>query len=132
MKVLFVCEGNMMRSQMGEAFYNHLTGSTDAVSAGAAAAVGRDVPEAIVESMKEKGISMAGMTGKQVTRDMVDDADVVIAFPTPHMPKSIIEDIKTRLWDVSDPFYMPDDGTDHIVRARDRIEQRINTELIGK
>ena len=37
MKILFVCEGNMMRSQMAEAFYNELTGTRDAISAGTAA-----------------------------------------------------------------------------------------------
>ena len=120
-----------MRSQMAEAFYNHLTNSKDATSAGAAAAVDRYVPREISESMQEKGISMDDMVSKQVNRNMVDEADIVITFPTPYMPKSIVEDAKRREWDVSDPFYMPDDGTDYIARARDRIEERIKTELIG-
>ena len=131
MKVVFVCEGNMMRSQMGEAFYNTMTGTSDATSAGAAAAVGREVPSEITAAMQEKNISMEGMVGKQVTKEMIDKADVVIVFPTPHMPRSIIENLKTKQWDVSDPFYMPDDGTNHIARARDRIEERIKTELLG-
>ena len=115
---------------MGEAFYNHLTGTKDATSAGAMASVDRTVPSGIAEAMDEKGISMDGMLGKQLTRDMVDSADVVVTFPTPYMPKDLLDDPKTIKWDVSDPFYMPDDGTDHISRARDRIEERIKTELI--
>ena len=38
MKVLFVCEGNIMRSQMAEAFYRALGGSGEVISAGSAAA----------------------------------------------------------------------------------------------
>lgn len=33
-KILFVCYGNVGRSQMAEAYYNHFTKSTKAISAG--------------------------------------------------------------------------------------------------
>ncbi len=132
MEVLFICEGNIMRSQMGEAFYNHLTKSSDATSSGAAASVGQPVPNVIASAMQDKGITMGEMVSKQLTQEMFDEADVVVAFPTPYMPKSVLENPKTLHWDVSDPYYMPDDGTDYVSRARDRIEERIKTELIGE
>ncbi len=33
-EILFVCQGNVDRSQMAEAYYNHLTGRDGATSAG--------------------------------------------------------------------------------------------------
>lgn len=130
MKVLFVCEANMMRSQMGEAFYNQLTGTGDATSAGVVANVGHPVPSAIVEAMREKGISMGGMVSKQLSRDMVDAADAIVAFPTPYMPRELLDNPKTLRWDVSDPHYIADSDTNYVDRARDRIEERIKSELL--
>ncbi|PID32734.1 hypothetical protein CR956_00880 [Candidatus Saccharibacteria bacterium] len=125
MKVLFICEGNIMRSQMGEVFYNHRTKTKDAFSAGAMTSDGRPVHSGVIEAMKAEGIDMTEMTSTVLTRDMFDSADKVIAFPTPYMPDWVLNDPKTEHWDVSDPYYMPDDGTNYVERARDRIKQRV-------
>ena len=115
----------MMRSPMAEAFYNHLTGTHDASSAGAAADNGVPVSPDIVVAMRDKAIDMTGMTSTRLTQKMFEEADKVIAFPTPYMPHWVLNDPKTEFWDVSDPYYMPDDGTNYIERARDRIEERV-------
>lgn len=131
MKVLFVCEGNIMRSQMGEAFYNHMTGTHDATSAGAGTWEGRDVHAGVAREMKQKGIDMSGMTSTVLTREMFDEADKVIWFPTSYMPDYVRDSPKAELWDVSDPWYMPDDGTNYVERARDRIEVNVKKLIKG-
>ena len=56
MKVLFICEGNMMRSQMAEAFYNSMTKSNDASSAGATAETKDHISKRTIEAMtSDKG-----------------------------------------------------------------------------
>jgi protein-tyrosine-phosphatase len=125
MNILFICEGNIMRSQMAEAFYNALARTNDAKSAGAAAENGDPVHAVVQAAMRNKGIDMAHMTSTRLTQKMFEDADKVIAFPTPFMPRWVLDDPKTEYWDVSDPFYMADDGTNHIAAGRDDIEARV-------
>lgn len=124
MKVLFVCEGNQMRSPMAEAFYNSFTKSSDAQSAGADPyPLGKSINE-VAEIMYEKGVILHH--GSQlVTQKMIDEADVVVAFPTPLMPSFVLESEKTIKWDVKDPYYQPDDGTDYLRQARDSIEIKV-------
>lgn len=120
-----------MRSQMGEAFYNTLTGTHDATSAGAETWEGRDVMSSVADEMAQKGIDMTGMRSTVLTRKMFDAADKVIWFPTPYMPSYVRESTKAKLWDVSDPWYMPDDGTNYVRRARDRIEKYVHELIQG-
>lgn len=131
MKVLFICEGNIMRSQMAEAFYNNLTRTNDATSAGAAAENGDPVHAGVQVVMHEKGYDMSDMRSTRLTQKLFEEADKVIAFPTPYMPRWVLDDAKTEYWDVSDPYYMPDDGTNYIERTRDRIEDRVK-DLISR
>ena len=131
MKVLFICEGNIMRSQMAEAFYNSLTGTRDASSAGAAADNGSPVHSGVQAAMREKGIDMSNMTSTRLTQRMFEDADKVIVFPTPYMPQWVLNDPKTEFWGVSDPYYMPTDGTNYVERTRDQIDERVR-DLIAR
>ncbi len=114
-----------MRSQMAEAFYNHLTGTHSATSAGAAADNGDPVSQRVAAAMDAIGIDMTGMTSTRLTQKLFEEAERVVAFPTPYMPRWVLDDPKTEYWDVSDPYYMPDDETNYIERARDRIEERV-------
>lgn len=80
MKVLFICEGNMMRSQMAEAFYNTLTGTNSAFSAGAMAALKDHIAERAKIVMDEISISTDGMRSDQLTEEMVKQAQSSVAF----------------------------------------------------
>ena len=126
MKVLFVCEGNAMRSPMAAAFYNAMTGTNDAVSAGAAPfPIGGGAFPTVIEAMKEKGISLQDHRSQQVTSKMLADAELIVAFPTPLMPAFVQDSAKTQSWPVIDPHYAPQDGTDYVRLARDEIERMV-------
>lgn len=119
-----------MRSPMAEAFYNTMTNTTDASSAGADPyPLGGSFSE-VEEAMREKGIELAH--GSQlVTLRMVERADIVVAFPTPLMPSFVRESGKLRAWDIADPYYQPHDGTDYLRQARDRIEKKVKELIDG-
>jgi protein-tyrosine-phosphatase len=76
MKILFVCEGNMMRSQMAEAFYNSLTNSNDATSAGAIAETKDHISKRAIEAMADIGIDATSLKPKQLT-EQIDRKSVV-------------------------------------------------------
>lgn len=76
MKVLFVCEGNMMRSQMAEAFYRALGGSGEVISAGSAAAQKDHIAERAKIVMDEISVPTEGMRSDQLTEEMMDWADL--------------------------------------------------------
>jgi arsenate reductase (thioredoxin) len=80
--VLFVCVHNAGRSQMAEAFVNHLAAERDlpvrGLSAGTAA--GSQINPLARAVMAEVGISMEGQTPKQLTQKMADAADRIITM----------------------------------------------------
>lgn len=126
-KVLFVCIGNSCRSQMAEGFMRlHGKRSFEPLSAGTAACgvVNRDTAAA----MKEAGVDISDQTSKQLTDDMIDEADAVVTLgciPASRLcPPSYAG--KMYDWKIEDPLGM---GHEFMERVRDDIEKRV-VELI--
>lgn len=130
-KVLFICEGNMMRSQMAEAFYNTLTGTHDATSAGALDVDRGHISKRAREVMDEVGIDTSHLKPKQVTEQMVEEADKIILFPTNFMPEYAKNSPKAERWEVVDPHYHYDQGMDLVRQVRDDIKQKVE-KLTGR
>lgn len=124
-KILFVCEGNMIRSQMAETFYNVMTHTTDATSAGAMATLSTHASTRGERVMNEIGMTMEGQSSTQLTPDMIDWADKVVLFPMPYMPTYALENTKSELWDVYDPHYDPARTIDTDRNVRDEIKKRV-------
>lgn len=123
--VLFVCVHNAGRSQMAEAFVNHLARERGlrvwAESAGTVA--GAQVNPAARAVMEEVGISLDGHHPKQITQEMVDGAARVVTMGCGVNAEScparlhISED-----WGLDDPAGEPIE----VVRAiRDQIRVRV-------
>lgn len=102
MKVLFICVGNVARSQEAAAFYNQMTRSHDARSAGTHAVNGKPIDPLVVAVMAEAGINMDSAARKSVTSQMVQEADVVVSF-VPKVDIEWFEIADAEFWDVGDP-----------------------------
>jgi len=124
MKVLFVCVGNAARSQMAEAFFNHLTKSSSAESAGTEPA--EKISLKAVEVMKEAGIDISSAKPKLLTQKMVDGADRIITMGCLHessCPLFLIkEKSKIEDWNIADPRGK---RTEDVRMARDEIKKRV-------
>ncbi|MBD3259288.1 arsenate reductase ArsC [Candidatus Woesearchaeota archaeon] len=126
MKILFVCHGNVARSQMAEAFYNHFTESTDAWSAGThqrAPERYNPLPKVLFDIMEEMGVSMEGQYCKYVTQEMIDKSDkIYILCKEDLCPDFLLNSNKKEFWTVEDPYGMSTDG---IKKIRDLIKEKV-------
>lgn len=114
-----------MRSQIAEAFYNRLTNSADAFSAGAIATEKDHISIRGAEAMKETGVSTDGQFSKQLTPEMINEADIVVLFPTDYMPDYAKNSPKVRLWNVIDPHYHQEEGMPLVRQVRDEIKAKV-------
>jgi protein-tyrosine-phosphatase len=118
--VLFVCLHNAGRSQMSQALFEQAAGGRHtAASAGTTPAV-RVHPE-VVEAMRELGIDLAGRRPQLLTRELAEQADVVVTMgcgdQCPYIPGKRYID-----WDLPDPAGRP---LDEVRATRDEIGKRV-------
>jgi arsenate reductase len=119
--VLFVCVGNSGRSQMAEAFFNHLAkGKTKALSAGTEPASVVD-PTAI-KVMKEVGIDISGNKPKPLTPEMIDQANLVVTMGCGAEAACPASWVETRDWGLEDPKDKP---IEKVREIRDEIKTRV-------
>ena len=129
MRVLFVCRGNVGRSQMAEAFFRNLS-KHPASSAGTHALVGGveglalgNVSRKVVDCMAELGFDVSGNRIDQLTPEMVEKADLVIVITRKEdWPGYLRESKKVTFWDVEDAV-----NTSHEFhcRVRDQIKRLV-------
>lgn len=120
--VLFVCLHNAGRSQMSQALFEHAAaeGHT-ALSAGTTPA--EHVHPEVVRVMHELGIDLSGRRPQLLTRELAEQADIVVTMgcgdECPYIPgKRYIE------WDLPDPRGRP---LDEVRAIRDDIARRIDS-----
>jgi protein-tyrosine-phosphatase len=105
-KILFVCWANVGRSQMAASFYNHLTGTKNANSAGTEVEMpGETLGERrkrrggtfVITAMADEGIDVSDNIATQLTPKMLENYDVII---------SMADEKYTPVWLSNNPRYV--------------------------
>lgn len=138
MKVLFVCRGNVARSQLAEAIYNKLTNTNDAKSAGTHVEYpgeslidrkSRVGTSNAIDVMNDNGLLSPEQKQTQITKSMLDDFDLVISMAGKrYTPKWLAESPKYRFWKITDPKARGYAITD---KTRRQIEAKIRESLLN-
>lgn len=106
MKVLFVCNGNVARSQEAELFFNALKQDkqSTAESGGINVKIGKPIDPFVIEVMNEVGYDISSSRRKFIDEKMVEKADLVVSFkPRNELPEYIQGHKNVRYWNVADP-----------------------------
>jgi len=109
MKVLFICKGNMTRSQMAEALFNHLAG--DDLYAESAGIVPGTIPEepenqklSDVRVMKEIDLDISEKRTRRVSEAMTENFDLIVNMAEKQtLPDFLFNSAKVIHWDIPNP-----------------------------
>ena len=119
--VLFICVGNSGRSQMAEAFFNHLAqGKARATSSGTNPASA--VSPTVIQAMNEVGIDISSNRPKKLTVEILDKADKVITMGCGAENVCPATFVETEDWELEDP---KGQSIEKIREIRDQIKTRV-------
>lgn len=109
MKILFICDLNISRSQIAETFFNHFSKKHYSKSAGTEVndkngELIKNVGVIVSETMSEEGFDLSNKVRTQLTPAMAKDADMIVAFTIKEsLPDFIKNSSKLEIWNVEDP-----------------------------
>ncbi|MDZ7852540.1 MAG: low molecular weight protein-tyrosine-phosphatase [Halomonas sp.] len=79
-RILVVCTGNICRSPVAEAMLRQALPAKELSSAGLGALVGQGVEPTARELAEAEGLEVAGHSARQLTREMIAQADLVLVM----------------------------------------------------
>lgn len=116
MKILFVCRGNVGRSQIAEALFNNLSKNHKGVSVGTKVfdkdgtskdgerLQDREGAKHIIAIMDEVELDVRLAVRNQITEEAVQNSDLIVVMAEKEtIPSYLLESNKVRYWDIGDP-----------------------------
>jgi len=119
--ILFVCVGNSGRSQMAEAYFNHLAGEKGKAQSAGTVPASRVDPLA-VSLLNEDGINISSTEPKLLTQEMLDKADRVTTMGCGVEGVCPAKWVATEDWGLEGPKGKP---VKEIRKIRDEIKIRV-------
>jgi arsenate reductase (thioredoxin) len=127
-KTLFVCSGNVGRSQMAEAYYNHFSQSSKAYSAGTNPKTPQlypKMPDEICQIMAEEGIDVSHQKVKTIDEHFVDEFErIFVMCEKECCPDFLTNSNKITYWQIEDPYQM---SLDDMRKIRDQIKVKVQS-----
>lgn len=147
MRILFVCYGNVARSQLARAYYNYLTKTHDADSAGTGVESVRPQCTTLgeyggeidsegdafttIKIIKDTyGVDYTDAPRTQMTPEMISNYDLVVNLAEIDQTPDWLIGENVIWWDISDPGKAEGDIWQAVYRVREPIEAKVR-ELIG-
>jgi protein-tyrosine-phosphatase len=84
-RILFLCTGNVCRSPFAARLAEQLLPQTEIVSAGFHSVDGRACPGKMLRVSRRFGADLSPHRSRRITRDQLDDADLVLAMDPKHL-----------------------------------------------
>lgn len=125
MHILFVCDGNVARSQESERYFNLIKANAEntASSAGVNVIVGKPIDPLVVSVMAEENISMQGAYRKLLSPEAVARADVLVSFKVKsELPDFVKHAKRIVYWHIDDPRHQ---NIEFHRRVRNEVKQKI-------
>ena len=132
MNVLFLCRANVFRSQMAEAFFNKYSKGKPFLAKSAALIGAEPMDKHVIEAMKNLNMDLSKNITKNISKEMVDWADLFIIMNSNLDPlfKMAIKDrknVKFETWHIKDmqEGYPEDRRLAFFSKTRDKIEIKV-------
>ncbi len=139
MKTLFICRGNIGRSQMAKVIYNTLSKNGDSADCCGTRVnefegqkiidIKSESVEDDIRSMKEIGFDLSNGTRKQITPELLDWADrIIVMAERDTWPEYLELNPKVIVWEIDNP---KDTTYEKTCEIRDVIKQKVE-EILNK